>query len=173
MKELYLERLAKLPNVPCIGEGGINTYASITDAIQIAKPNITLEMGFNRGSSALTILMAYETQLCSIDVRDDVDDCVEYLQGLFPNRFHFISGDSKVVQLPFDKVNFVYIDGDHSYMGVKADAMTALLLDADYILFDDYTHIAHGNDIKQVMKELDLEVFKLYPDEGQALVKRN
>lgn len=171
-KEEYEKYYNELPIAPTMGETGNDSCLSINDTILIAQPKTVLEIGFNRGSGALAILLSNDyTKVYSIDIAPR-NASVDYLQSKFPNRFEFIQGDSKTIQLPFDKVDFVFIDGDHSYEGVKSDAMMSLLLDADYILFDDYYHIAHGSDIKRVISELQLILVKDYTDfVGQALVK--
>lgn len=59
-----------------------------------------------------------------------------------PNA-HFHQGDSskELSKFPDASFDMIYIDGDHTYQGVRADAMTALrkIKPNGLVLFNDYT----------------------------------
>jgi len=72
---------------------------------------------------------------------------LEYYQGRFPGKnIKFVQGDSRegLLQFPDAYFDMIYIDGDHTYEGVRRDTEAALmkikpdgtLVFNDYILYD-------------------------------------
>ena len=164
-QERYDELFEGLPNHRCTGESGKVYYPVFCDVIEKTSPKVILEIGFNRGSSALGFLLASDDViLYSADIREDVGRSVEYLQELFPGRFFYLQGDSKdlLEHLPVESVDLVFVDGDHSYGGMKKDCETALELKSPYILHDEYHNKGHTNDVVRILTELKLEILEDY-----------
>lgn len=165
----YNELHAGLTVHTITGETGPHAFRSLEKTMLDFKPKTILEIGFNRGSSALSFLLASEpwgAVVYSVDVRRNVQPCVDYLQELFPNRFHYIKTDSaRLLEdglFPLETVDLVFIDGNHSYEYIRKDTETAFALNARYILYDEYTHPPHMKDVRKVMKELDLVLVEDY-----------
>lgn len=119
-----------------------------------------LEVGTYEGRAACHLLYAYPD--IHIDVIDNfVDTYNEGFEARFDSniaeyegRFTKIIGDSKT-ELPRllaegKKYKFIYIDGDHSYEGVKPDLETCWeLLEPGGLLFlDDYNDHLRDNPFK-------------------------
>jgi len=81
------------------------------------------EIGFRNGISAAAFCLAareVKGRVYSIDIEPDLAG-PENLKEMGLDSYHtFICGDSKEVDFP-EKLDILYIDGDHSYEGVKAD----------------------------------------------------
>mgnify|MGYP003632246198 CR=1 FL=1 len=158
-----------------VGELSSDSIFTIKDICKITNPINILEIGFNRGNSALMWLENSNASLTSLDITDKPKS-VSYLESTYKDRFTFRNMDSGQILAykllmtePFD---LVFIDGDHSYQAVKLDAENSIELNTKYIVFDDYNHWSHGDDIKMIINELPLEIVKEYDTgSGQVLVK--
>ena len=151
-------------------ENQLDAINMVKAVIDIVKPTNILEIGFNRGSSALTFLLSSDAKVSSIDIQEKPGS-VKYLNEQFPNRFTFILGNSQELDLSdYKGVDLVFIDGDHSYEGILKDTTQVLELSPKYILYDDYEHPAHGDDVKKVVDQFpQMEFLKSYFN--QALFK--
>ena len=159
------------------------SWEAIKDICEISKPTNILELGFNRGSSALMWLFntPEDTKLHSIDIRsvEDVKKSLEYINSLFGDRFKYthlnhsmLTEDFTKKENMYNKYDLIFIDGDHSYGGILRDTKNAILMNPKYIAFDDYFHIAHAKDTQRVIKETNLELVKEYHNPtGQAICK--
>jgi predicted O-methyltransferase YrrM len=103
---------------------------------KVADGNL-LEIGRKYGGS--TVLMSASLNrghLYSLDIAMNSD--VEKNVGSYKNKVTFITADSKEIEwkLPLD---LVFIDGDHSYSGVKSDIKKyhKYVKDNGYIVFHD------------------------------------
>ena len=152
-KWLNFKLLARAkPNDLSVGWGEIcpEQANSITEILDITKAKTVLEIGFNRGASALSWLLNDIDFLYSIDIEGSMD-VVNFIKENFEkNRFNFKRIDSKLLTYQDLNMNFdmVFIDGDHSFLGAQNDIQKAMLFSPKYILFDDYCHPYHGVDIK-------------------------
>ena len=77
------------------------------------------------------------------------------------NNYTYIQGDShseesiaKVKKL-VNEIDILFIDGDHSYHGVKADfeAYRDLIADGGFVVFDDYLDWEHSSHVKHAVDE--------------------
>ena len=97
-----------------------------------------LEIGFNAGHSACTMLNAHkDVTITSFDIGhhylgnkkgDDYGKYAhEFINGRFPGKLELILGDSKKTipefgkDNPNEKFDLIFIDGNHSYVGAKTD----------------------------------------------------
>ena len=132
-----------------------------------------LEIGFNAGHSALTMLLANpDTRITIIDTcqHSYTEKCFDYLDGLFPGRLQLIKGDStKVIQtLSGRKFDLIHYDGGKEKT-IREDLMNSIpLVEDDHILIIDDTQ---NRILESIINELEEEnVIDL--SEYQALSKR-
>ena len=157
-----------------IGELSSNSIYTIQDICNITNPNNILEIGFNRGCSALMWLEYSNAYLTSIDIVNKPKS-INYLKTTYLNRFDFkIMNSNELSSLKswINQFDLIFIDGDHSYNAVKTDAQNSINLNPKYLVFDDYFHHRHGQDVQYIVSSLPLEIVKEYKTgAGQALVK--
>ena len=137
-----------------------NAYNMVKDVVSWTNPTNILEIGFNRGSSALLFLHLSDAKVTSIDIVDNPTS-VTYLSNSFKDRFSFVLGNSFELDMKLlGTFDLVFIDGDHEYNSVIRDLDQSLKVKPKYILFDDYEHPAHGTDIKKVIRLYPKLVFE-------------
>jgi predicted O-methyltransferase YrrM len=162
MNKTYNDLFPNLSSPSCTGELGIASIEKLMQYATISDPTTVVEIGFNRGSSALGFLLVNNhCKVYSIDIRpySEVQGSVEYLQTEFPNRFTYISSDSAhmLTILPVTSADLVFIDGDHSAEAVSRDLLLALQLSPKCIILDDACHHAHKSDIRGIISSLGLD----------------
>jgi len=161
------------------GELEYGSFPSIKDICERVNPSSILELGFNRGVSALMWLENSKAILNSVDIRtkEEVVKSINYLTESYPNRFTYTSFNHAFlpgVQSEYiNKYDLVFIDGDHSKPTILRDTKTALTFNPKYIAFDDYFHISHGDDTKSVIKECNLEIISEYHTSCGHVLTRN
>jgi len=174
----YDELYAQLTSHPTVGETGPPHAEFLMHAARQSNAKVIVEIGFNRGSSALSLLMSSDDCVVySVDIRtpEEVRASCDFLTAQFPNRFHYIHGNSRELLslLPISNADLVFIDGDHSYDGVRNDVEQSLQLNPRCIVFDDYYHGSHRHDIQRVIDEFQLVVAETSDIGcGQAFVNR-
>lgn len=99
-----------------------------------------LEVGFAWSMSAQAFLDATDGTLLSLDVNDAMDK-KEFMERKYGNRWELRLGDSSTLMSKLkEKFDYIYIDGDHTYKGVKKDLWQAprLLKKGGVIICDDF-----------------------------------
>lgn len=106
-----------------------------------------LEIGFGRGYSAVCAAMALDSlgdpngKVTTVDVNMDQNH-LQNVARAFPqqwmSRINFVHGKSQEVLQALDKFDMIYIDGDHTYDGVKRDWELCRDKWNKVMLFDDY-----------------------------------
>ena len=99
-------------------------------------------------------------------------ECVEHLLKKFKNSVKIFKGYSKDVLkiIDLNKIDFVFLDGGHSYNTVKEDLsiLTANLKENSVILCDDYNVIHYG--VKKAVDEIKIN-HEFSDHERFALIK--
>lgn len=119
-----------------IGVVAVNYTEGIANVVTHFKPKRGLEVGLREGISARAFLNNCEGTLVSVDHNDALNQA-----GILGDRHNFVQGDSSTVLRGLtEKFDYIYIDGDHSYEGAKADIEAAipLLAPGGILLIDDY-----------------------------------
>jgi hypothetical protein len=185
IKKLYEFHLSRLA-IPHTGETSTEILPDLIRIFENIVPRRIFEIGFNRGSSSLQfLLLNHRTQVLSIDITEKPKS-IKYLKEQFGPKFAFLKQDSQKINRPLlDKIkkksfDLAFIDGKHTYEGIKNDFNLILNLEIPYLLLDDYFHPSHEGDMRRVIRENSrateiVEVFgskKKYPKHcGLVLLK--
>ena len=115
-----------------------------------------LEIGFGRGYGTLCAAMAmFEMGKGTVTTIDPAlnEEFLKYLQQIFPqdwfSKIKFVNSTSQQYFANIEKeqdFDFVYIDGDHTYEGVKHDWENTKERFNKFLLFDDYHMPSKKND---------------------------
>lgn len=100
-------------------------------------------------------------------------DCFRYTMSRYPFMQNFVEinqGDSKQVDLKQDKFDFILLDGDHTYDGVKADFNQVYphAKDGSIIMFDDYSE--HFPGVQKFVSEIETQSTLILVDCVQAAI---
>ncbi len=137
----------------------------LEDILQLTQVKSILEIGFNCGFSSLGWLLSGVHYIQSIDIAGSTNGAY-FLKNNFKDRFNFLRKDSTLLKYEHLNRDFdmVFIDGNHSQEGVANDIEKALLFNPKYILFDDYLHVGHGQDIMEAVLRFKgkIELLKEY-----------
>lgn len=93
------------------------------------KPKCVVEIGTKYGGTTYFLAsLLPESTIYTIDLPRTNPESIGlvkarnmWMDALFPYRVHFVAEDSKVVAPLFKNIDFLFIDGDHTYEGVKSD----------------------------------------------------
>lgn len=158
MMELYPELYLNLKSPQTVGELGINASECLSKYAKLTNAKTMVEIGFNRGSSALVFLLTLpDVILHSVDIRsyEEVKESVNFLTSYFPGRFFYHSTSSEnLLEVIKHDVDFVFIDGDHSHAAMYRDTLLSIKLNPNFILYDDACHPAHGSDILNIIESM-------------------
>jgi predicted O-methyltransferase YrrM len=108
------------------------------------RPRRIFEFGTHTGSSTLVmaINVSDETEIFTLDLEPSETVGSAYRNTEYSSRIRQLYGDSKTLDYtPYvGKVDFVFVDADHTYDGVKSDTGKAfeLLRPGGVIVWDDY-----------------------------------
>lgn len=152
-------------------EGYFDSYYNLAKKYQ---PKCALEIGLEGGDSAVALLEACpKATLVSLD-NDGMVPGPEIVAGRgLSDRFQFVHGDSaemlEVIRAQGLTFDWIYIDGDHEYEGVKRDTELAwpLLNEGGVMVWDDYNPT--DPEVRRwpgVRKAIDEFGFDLTPLEG-------
>ena len=175
------------------------------EIVQLAKfvnelqPKVVVEIGTKFGGTFKIWNEVTNAKTISIDLvagihggvtRDDVDNRNKSFINLYGSRCNFIEGDSHQ-DLTYDllinilkgqKIDFLFIDGDHTYEGVKQDyeMYKELVSDNGYIAFHDINDTQRHRDRNVYVGKLWNELigekieFNIGADwAGIGLIKKN
>lgn len=158
MMELYNQLYLNLTSTLTVGEVGVGAAQSLSNYAKLTNAKTMVEIGFNRGSSALAFLLTLpDVVLHSLDIRPykNVKESVDFLTNYFPGRFFYHSTSSEnLLNIITHDVDFVFIDGDHSYGAILRDTKLSIQLNPKYILYDDACHPQHGVDVLGVIDSM-------------------
>lgn len=163
-------------------------FAALLDLVASGQPRIIMEIGCGKGGTAWAwSKIASLKRLILLDLPNgpwggtELDESIKYLQDITDASIIFIKGNSqnsealeavkrslievdsintdlKEIKLAKDEIDVLFIDGDHSYEGVKADFLTysPLVKDGGLVVFHDICeHPAETKcDVKKFWDEL-------------------
>ena len=153
------------------GEMSAECFETIANICNMTNPSSILEIGFRRGNSALMWLLNSSATLLSIDIEEFPIKSIQLLESTFKDRFSYRQCDSQNLNLD-STYDLIFIDGDHTFVGLRRDVEMSLKLNPKYLVFDDYYHNDHHEDMKKVIEIFNLQIIKLYrTHQGQALIK--
>lgn len=123
-----------------------------------------LEIGCYAGGSSCLMLQRPNTEVHSIDLgkpisKQTVLDNVKKLNYL-GNKYFYHEGNSRsdVIKSEVSGIEYemLFIDGDHSYNGVKLDfnAYSKLVKSGGYIIFDDYNDAKYSPDVNRSVNDI-------------------
>lgn len=136
--------------------------------LEIVKPKLILEIGFNCGHSAALWLNLSNAVLVSVDIseKDETILAAQYLKEKFASRFHF-KFRKDCIDLIMVSYDLIFIDGAHDEESIIEDTRLARYLEIPYILYDDcYKLYGDTMDAIKHFPELelmhDMDNLKLY-----------
>jgi len=140
--------------------------------------NITyVEIGAYAGGSASLMMHRNNTKIISIDIGDPIDPQITIdnvkSNNKYENFYRYIHGNSQkdstinhlIELLDGDKIDILFIDGDHSYDGVVEDFnnYVGFVNDGGFIVFDDYNDHWFSPEVKiavnDILTKLDLSKY--------------
>jgi len=150
-----------------------------------------VEVGAYAGGSSCLMLQRPNTTIVSIDLGEPISKG-EVLENVIiyknnNNYYKYIQGNSQVVETKnkvievlnnsrvlgyTNKIDVLFLDGDHSFNGVMADFVmySDLVNVGGYIIFDDYNDSVYSPEVKQAVDALlptlvDYEVIGTFKNE--------
>lgn len=133
-----------------------------------------VEIGAYAGASSCLMLQRENTNIISIDLGHPIDksDVLENIINYKTNgnNYKYLKGNSQSLEMQQqviaelkkhlathnDRIDILFIDGDHSREGVIADFYTykELVATNGYIAFDDYQDAVHSPEVKIAVDEI-------------------
>lgn len=133
-----------------------------------------VEIGAYAGGSSCLMLQRPNTTIISIDLGEPIpkgvvlENVINYKNN--NNYYKYIQGNSQLIEAKnqvvdalansrvlgySNKIDILFIDGDHSLNGVIADfnMYSDLVVVGGYIIFDDYYDNIHSPDVKTALDE--------------------
>lgn len=134
-----------------------------------------VEIGTYAGGSSCLMLQRKNTTIISIDLGEPIskgqvfENIINYKNN--DNYYKYIQGNSQVVETKnqviqslnnslslgySNKIDLLFIDGDHSFNGVIADfnMYGDLVAVGGYVVFDDYNDSVYSPEVKQAVDSL-------------------
>lgn len=133
-----------------------------------------LEIGFAWSMSCQAFLNTQPgATLLSLDMNDAMNRADE-MKSLFGDRWSIEYGDSSTLMSELeDTYDYIYIDGDHTYEGVKKDLWEAprLLNEDGVIICDDYGNAQSIRDaVADFCTEFGFRIVESIPGNGNGAV---
>lgn len=133
---------------------GVEPLEQLLDRVDEIDPETVIEIGTARGGTFYLMVRYFESANQFVSVNLGWSFGYRYkkrlLERIDPNRdLNFVIGDShdqstyeRVKEITNSEVDFIFIDGDHSYEGVKQDfeMYSDLVRDGGIIAFHDIQH---------------------------------
>ena len=98
-------------------------------------------------------------------------DSVKSLLGKFQSNTKLLKGfsEEQLLNLDLEKIDFVFLDGGHSYETVKKDLeiLISKLKTGKIIICDDYDQTSYG--VKKAVDELSLKVTEIKDLNGRLV----
>ncbi len=125
-----------------------------------------VEIGCYAGGSACLVSQRKNTNIFSIDLGKPIKPEIFHKNmekfNINNNKFYYIQGDSQTKETLnklknyIDKIDVLFIDGDHKFLGVKNDfhLYSPLVKSGGYIVFDDYNDHEHSPEVKPAVDEI-------------------
>jgi predicted O-methyltransferase YrrM len=151
------------------GETFHHHYHILYDIINLFPKEYNLnyvEIGCYAGGSACLVLQRNNTNVYSIDLGHPIapEIVIKNIQKFNTNNnlFEYIQGNSQT-QIILNKlksflnhIDVLFIDGDHSFLGVKKDfeLYNPLVKSGGYIVFDDYNDEDFSPEVKLAVNEI-------------------
>lgn len=134
-----------------------------------------VEIGAYAGGSSCLMLQRLNTTIISVDLGEPISkevvfsNIIEYKNN--NNYYKYIQGNSQIQETKdkvietlsnsrvlgySNKIDILFIDGDHSFDGVLADfnMYSDLVNIGGYVVFDDYNDSVHSPDVKLAVDSL-------------------
>jgi predicted O-methyltransferase YrrM len=125
-----------------------------------------VEIGCYAGGSACLVSQRKNTNIFSIDLGNPINPevAIKNMQKFnnHSNKFEYIQDNSQLESTLVRLMSFIndidvlFIDGDHSYNGVKNDfnLYSPLVKKGGYIVFDDYNDHVSSPEVKPAVNEI-------------------
>jgi cephalosporin hydroxylase len=150
-----------------------NHYHILYDICNSLKDVTYVEIGsFAGGSASLMSTNKNVKKIISIDLGRPIDKSIPIKNvNKFKHKeceYTYIEGDSKdkntieKLEMLVDSVDILFIDGDHTYNGVRSDFnnYSKFVKSGGYIVFDDYLDFNHSPDVKKFVDDLVKDIPK-------------
>ena len=143
-----------------------------------------LEIGCYAGGSACLVSQRPNTQVISIDVGRPIPPSIPKKNfnklNIHNNNYRYIHGSSHEQSIKdevlkeYDSIDVLFIDGDHSYVGVRNDFFmySPLVKKGGYIIFDDYNDNTYSPHVKTGVDSLDFEGYEVLGEFGSEFGAR-
>lgn len=141
-----------------------NELAWLLSKLQDIQPRVIVEIGVHKGYS-LEVWRTWFKPDILIGIQDDISELdyndADIIQGI---SYDYDTLQEVKLALAGAKIDFLFIDGDHSYDGIKADytMYSTLMAKGGIIAFHDAVITDHPLvEVHQFIKELDnVEVYQ-------------
>jgi len=139
---------------------------------RLTRPEVAVEIGTANGNASIAIGQALEDNkrgvLYTFDPQEQELVHIAIKKSGLKNRIKYIIGYSTnaLPKLNFSKLDFVFIDGDHSYENVKKDfdLVKDLIPMGGIVVFHDTTLLSSDGPkrvVEQILNESDFDVLRL------------
>lgn len=144
-------------------------YHILYDIVNLYPENYEItyvEIGCYAGGSTCLVLQRKNTNVFAIDLANPIPQSVVMDNvnkfNVHNNNFTYIKGSShnmttlNKLKSFVKKIDVLFIDGDHSSLGVKTDfnLYSPIVKSGGYIIFDDYNDKQHSPDVKPTVDEI-------------------
>jgi len=147
---------------------------------------IYVEIGCYAGGSACLMLQRPNTKVISIDLGEPISKNIVLKNvnklNIHSNEYDYIEGNSfysATTQqleniLNGQKIDILFIDGDHSYDGVQFDFKTysKYVRQGGFIVFDDYNDSIYSPNVKKGVDDLNLSGYEILGEFGNEFGAR-